>query len=193
MLEGYAGDKIKKKVTITSLEEHTFKITDITSTIDDKIKYKLKTKEKGKEYVLEIENRSTKEGRFLGEIVMTTDSKKKPRVTLVVIYRLQQEVMVKPASLSLGTIDTASENFNAEKLSKEVTLRDIRGDGLVIKKVKSSSDWITTKNIKKGKEYTIVITLDKDKLPKGDFEENIDIHTNYKNKSLIVGIKGRVI
>jgi len=193
MLNGYAGDKIKKKLTIASLEEHPFKITDITSTIDDKIKYKLKTKEKGKEYVLEIKNRSTKEGTFRGKIVMTTDSKKKPRVTLSVISRLQQEVMVKPASLSFGTIDTASENFNAEKLSKEVTLRDIRGDGLVIKKVKSSSDWITTENIKKGKKYTIVITLDKDKLPKGDFEEKIDIHTNYKNKSLIVGIKGRVI
>ena len=38
MLKGYAGDKIKVKLTITSLEEQPLKITDITSTIKDKIK-----------------------------------------------------------------------------------------------------------------------------------------------------------
>ena len=42
MLKGYAGDKIKKKLTITSLDEQPLKIMDITSTIEDKIKYKLK-------------------------------------------------------------------------------------------------------------------------------------------------------
>ena len=66
---------------------------------------------------------------------------------------------------------------------------------MTIKKVKPSSDWIMTetKTKKEGKNYTILIVLDKDKLPKGPFNESIKVRTNYKRKSLVVDLKGEVI
>lgn len=194
-LVGYEGDKIKKKVTITSLKEQHFEITGITSDIEDKIKYKLKTKKKGREYTLEIRNRSKEEGTFRGRIKLETSSKKKPFININVFVKLQKEVTIRPKSISFGTIDTTKEDFNAVNLTKTFKLIDVRGDGMTIKKIKTNSDWITTetKTRKEGKIFNIIVTLDKDKLPKGHFEEKIKIRTNYKKEYLEVDVKGEVI
>ena len=194
-LEGYEGDKLNQKITITSFEDLPLQITDITSDIDDKIKYKLKTKKKGKEYVLEIKNRSKEVGSFRGKINLKTNSDKKPLLVINVYGKLREEVAVRPGSLSYGTLDTTKENFNPNQIKKTVVLRDVRGNGLTIKKVKTSSDWIVTetKTKKEGKQYSIVITLVKDKLPKGQFNETIEIRTNYKRQPLVVDVKGEVI
>lgn len=132
---------------------------------------------------------------FRGKIELKTNSQKKPHITLPVYGRLKEEVNIRPRTLSFGTIDTTKENFNIRSLKKSVVLKDVRGDGLAIKKIKTSSDWIMTETkTKKGsKQHTIVIILDKDKLPKGQFNEKIKIRTNYKRKSLVVNIKGKVI
>ena len=102
---------------------------------------------------------------------------------------------VRPRSLSYGTLDTTKENFNPNRIKKAVVLRDVRGDGLTIKKIKTSSDWIVTetRTRKEGKQYSIGITLVKDKLPKGQFNETIEIRTNYKRQPLVVDLKGEVI
>jgi len=139
---GYEGEKIDKKVTITSLAEQSLKITDITCDIEDKIKYKLKTKEKGKEYTLEIKNRSKQAGSFRGKIELKTTSEKKPLVTLSINGNLRNKVMVKPRSLTFGTIDTTKENFKDVSFRKTIMLKDIRGEGLTIKKIKPSRNWI---------------------------------------------------
>ena len=91
MLFGNEGDKLSKKVTITSFEEQPLKIKDITSDVEDKIKYKLKTVKKGKEYTLEVKNRSTEKGRFQGQIELKTNSQKKPLVVIKVYGRIEKQ------------------------------------------------------------------------------------------------------
>lgn len=144
---------------------------------------------------MEIKNRSRQKGTFRGKIELKTNSKKKPLVVINVRGKLSGEVFVNTRSISFGTIDTSKRSFNAMSLKKTVMLKDARGDGLTIKKIKPSSDWIMTetKTKKEGKQYTVVITLDKDKLPKGQFEEKIDISTNYKREHLVVCVKGKVL
>ena len=78
------------QVTITSNEAQPLKITDIICSIKDKIDYELKTKKEGKEYILEIKNRSKKEGRFGGLLVLKTNSKNKPEITLKVYGELKK-------------------------------------------------------------------------------------------------------
>ncbi len=177
------------------MEDEPFIITGVTSDIEDKIKYKLKTKKKGREYTLDICNRSKEEGTFRGKIKLETSSKKKPLITINVSGRLQKEVTIAPLTVSFGIIDTTRKNFNAAKLTKTFKLIDVRGDGMTIKKIKTGSDWITTKTEihKKGKMRAIIVTLNKDKLPKGQFNEKIKIRTNYKKKYLEVDVKGEVI
>ena len=194
-LSGYVGDEIKEEITITSIEEEVLKITEITSDIDDKIKYKLKTKKKGREYALEIKYRSDQNESVRGKIKLKTNNEKKPLLIINVYGRLKEEVSVGPKSISFGNIDTSKENFNTINFVKKIVLRDVRGNGLTIKKIKTSSDWITTetKTQREGKIFTIVVTLDKDKLPDGKFNEKIKIRTNYKREYLTVDIKGEVI
>jgi len=192
-IEGYGGDEISRTVTIISVEEAPLKITDITSDIEDKIKYALKTKKKGREYTLEIKNRSTKEDSFKGTMELKTNSEKKPQLFLFISGLIREEIVVDSKSIYFGTIDTTKETFNASSLERTITLQDVRGVGLNIKKLKSSSNWIVPESNKKGRNYTIVVRLDKNKLPRGRFEEKIEIYTNYKKKSLIIEVKGEII
>lgn len=198
MLKGYAGDKIKKKLTITSLEEHPFKITDITSTVEDKIKYKLKTVEKGKAYSLEIKTRKGMKESFQGKVVLKTNSQKKPQLDISIIARVQSEVMVAPQFVYFGVIDTSKEVIDPNSLKRAIMVISARGGGLSIEKIEPSAGWITadTQTDQKGKKYTILlIKLDKNKLPKGKFKEKIRIHTEHRKSSEVADIilEGKII
>ena len=194
-LLGFEGDTVKHQITITSFEEDPLEITDITSTVDDRIKYKLKTIEKGKKYTVEAQNRSKEQGRYSGQMVLKTSSKKKPHIVLAVNGNMRKEVAVAPGKLFFGTINTAEEEFAARKLTKTTTLRDIRGDGFTVKKVKSSGKWMTAEiePHKKKKQYTLRVTLDNDALPQGSFDETITVYTSYKKKPLVIDVKGEVL
>jgi hypothetical protein len=192
---GFEGDTIKQQLTITSFVEEPLEITDITSTVDDKIKYKLKTIEKGKKYTIEAQNRSEEQGSYRGQMVLKTTSKKKPHIVLSINGNLRKEVAVVPKKLSFGTLNTAEEEFNTRKLTKTTTLRDVRGDGFTVKKVKSSGKWMVAEiePHKKKKQYTLRVTLDKDTLPQGSFNETITVYTSYKKKPLVIDVKGEVL
>jgi hypothetical protein len=195
-LSGFEGDKIKHEVTITSFEEEPLEITDISNTVDDKVKYKLKTIEKGKKYTIEAQNRSKEAGSYKGQLIVKTTSKKKPHIVLPINGNVRKEVAVQPAKLFFGTINTAGENFDLQKLTKEARIRDVRGDGFTVKKIKSSSKWITTEiePLKENKRLsTLRVTLDKDTVPRGSFNETITVYTSYKKKPLVVEVKGEVL
>ena len=193
-LIGYEGDALSQKLTITAMEGQEFDITEVKTDLTDKIKYKLETVQKGKEYTLDVANISKEEGVIRGQLELKTTSQKKPSLVFPVFVKIQSEVEVKPSSLYFGKIDTAGP-IDPESLTKSVVLNKARGDALEIKKVKESSKWIKTKTEtnEKGVQYTVVITLDKDKLPKGKLDEKIEIKTNKNDKPLIVTIKGEVI
>jgi len=189
-LQGYYGDKSKREVIITSLEEKPLMITDITSDIEDKIKYKLKTIQKGKAYSLEIETPSGIKDSFQGKVVLKTNHQKKPEIELFVMGKLKNEVKVAPAYLYYGVIDTSKEVTDPKSLKRTAMVSRFRGDNLIIQKIETSRDWITTEieTNEKGKKYTVVISLDKDKLPKEKFRENVAVYTKYGEKYEVVNI-----
>ena len=197
MLKGYAGDKIKVKLTITSLEEQPLKITDITSTIKDKIKYKLKTIEKGKVYNLEIKTSSGIKESFQGKIVLKTNSQKKPELEIAVIGTLEKEITAAPEYLYFGIIDASKDTIDPNSLERTITVSRVREHGLTIEKVEPSANWITaeTETNKKGEKFTLIVKLDKDKLQKGQFREQVKIYTHYDKISEVVTImlEGKVI
>jgi hypothetical protein len=196
ILQGYHGDKITKEVTITSLVGQPFEITDIKTDIKDKIIYKLKTIQKDEKYRLKIKTRSGIKEPFHGKIVLKTNSQKQPEIELFVTGMLQKEVSVSPEFLYFGIINTSKEIIDQKSLERTVIINNIKGDALTIEKIEPSSNWISTKTEANGKkQYSVVITLDKDKLPKGKFREKVTIHTkNNKNfEPAIVIIEGNVI
>jgi len=196
-LQGFYGERIKKKVSITSLEEQPLKITDVTSSIEDKIKYKLKTIKEGKEYSLEIETRSGIKESFKGKVALKTNSPKKPAIELSVMGKIKREVKVTPQHLHFGIIDTKKGNIDTESLKRTITINKVRGNNLILEKIEPSSDWIMKEieTNQKGEKYIIVIKLDKNKLPRGKFKEKIKIYTKHRNLSEVVDIilEGKVI
>ena len=192
---GYEGDQLSQKLTITATEGQEFEIAEVKTDLTDKLSYKVETVQKGKEYNLEVTSLSKAEGFVRGQIEMITTSQKKPSIILPVFVKIQSEVGVTPASLYFGKIDTAGGPVNPESLSKSVVIKLARGNDLDIKKVSESNKWIKTetKTDEKGVQYTVVITLDKNKMPKGKFDEKVEIKTNKKKEPLIVSIKGEVM
>ena len=191
---GFEGDKLSHEVTIEAMVEEPLEITEVSSDVDEKIKYELKTVEKDKKYTLEVKNRSTDEGFIRGNITLKTSSKKKPLISLPLYIKLQKELVVKPEALAFGTIDTGAAGTLEKRLTKKVMVKKNRGEDLTIKKIEPSADWIMTETVtnREGKQYRVVITLDKDKLPKGPFEEKVEIKTNSQKEPLVVTLKGDI-
>jgi hypothetical protein len=192
---GYEGDELSQKLTISAIEGQEFDITEVKTDLTDKIKYKLETVTKGKEYTLDVANISKEEGLIRGQIELKTTSQKKPSLTFPVFVKIQSEVEVKPSSLYFGKIDTGAQTSDPETFTKSVTVKKARGNDLEVKKVNASSSWIKakTETNEKGVQYTVAITLDKNKMPKGKFDEKVEIKTNKKKEPLIVNIKGEVM
>jgi hypothetical protein len=192
---GFEGDKLSHQVTIEATEEGPLEITDVSSNVDEKIEYELKAVEKNKKYTLEVKNKSTEDGFIRGNISLKTSSANKPVINLPLYVKLQKELVVKPRSLAFGKINLAGEGNLQKRLTKKVMVKKNRGEELDIKKIESSVDWIVTEQITKqeGKQYRIIITLDKEKMPKGPFDEKIEIKTNSQKEPLVVTVKGEAI
>ena len=195
-IQGYYGDKIEKELTIASIEENPLKITDITSTIEDKITCQLKKKDE-KTYSLKLKTLPSgiKED-FRGKLTLKTNSNNKPALELFVSGKLLKEVKASPQYLYFGIINT-SEEIDPKSLTRIVILSSVRKGNLDVKKIESKLDWISTEidTEKKGETHQVVITLEKDKLPKGKFRERLTVHAEYNKRPVkyIVIIEGNVI
>jgi SUMO ligase MMS21 Smc5/6 complex component len=197
MLQGYPGDTVTKNITISSLEQQPLKIKDLRSTIDDIITYELKTATEGKEFTLEIKTKAGIKESFRGEILLKTSSQKKPELKLSIMGRVKKELKVAPQFLHFGIIDTSKEALTPESLERKVRITKVSGDDLIIERIETGSDWIMAKadTGEQGAMHTIVITLDKNNLPKGPFKEIIKIHTTHGEKAEVVEviIEGKVL
>lgn len=196
-MTGYYGDNAKQKLTITSLTDEPFTITDVSSSIDDKIEYDLKTETKEKEYSLEIKTLSGIEEPFRGSIILTTTSQKKPQISITVMASVKQEIRVAPEYLYFGIIDKSKKDLDEKSLERTTVISQMRTDDMTIKNIETSKDWIQTAldTNQEGKQFTVTISLDKDKLPQGKFREIVSIHTQSEGKSEVAKIivEGKVL
>ena len=153
--------------------------------------------QKKEQYSLEITTRSGLKEPFNGKVVLKTTSQRKPEIELFVVGKLQSEVKATPQYLYFGIIDTSKKVIDPKSLTRTVVVSNVKGTGLSIEKIETNANWIATaiETDKKGGNYSVVITLNKDKLPKEKFREKVVIHTqcNKKPKSAVVIIEGKVI
>ena len=196
-MTGYYGDNAKQKLTITSLTDEPFTITDVSSSIDDKIEYDLKTETKEKEYSLEIKTLSGIEEPFRGSIILTTTSQKKPQISITVMASVKQEIRVAPEYLYFGIIDKSKKDLDEKSLERTTVISQMRTDDMTIKNIETSKDWIKTALVtnQEGKQFTVTISLDKNKLPQGKFREIVTLHTQSEGKSEVAKIivEGKVL
>jgi len=194
-LNGFEGDTLSQKLTISTNETEPLTITNITSTLDDKITYEIKPLQEGKSYELNVTTREDVQGRSIGSITVTTSSKQKPKLDIPVRINFKNELTISPTTLFFGTIIVTPQTLES-LLTKQIRVRKDRGEPLVIEKIVPSSDFIHTaiETTEEGKKYLITVTLEKDKLQKGVIEETIEIYTNYQKTPVVtITLKGKII
>jgi hypothetical protein len=156
------------------------------------IAYELTTKEKGKSYTLEIKTPAGLKESFKGNLFLKTTSPKKPEITLAVMGIVQKEIKVNPQYLYFGIIDSSKNTIDPERLKRKVTVSRARGNPVTIEKIEVSADWIkteiATEQDTSGADYSVYVTLVKDKLPTGELREEVTIHTNYNTTSAITPV-----
>ena len=91
-LRGFVGDDIKKAVTIIPEKKYDFKITKVRARNGKHINFQLEEiKGTGrKKYSLTVENLLAKAGRYSDLIIMETDSKIRPEVSIKVYGNVLQ-------------------------------------------------------------------------------------------------------
>jgi len=195
-LTGFYGDNAEQTLTIASLTDDPLTITDVSTSLDDKIKYELKTEKKDKEYRLEIKTLSGIEEPFRGTVILKTTSQKKPQITISVMASVKKEIRVAPEYLYFGIINK-DKDLDEKSLQRTTVISQMRTDDLKISTIETSQDWIKTAvdTNQEGKQYTITISLVKDKLPQGKFREIVSIHTQSKEKPEIskIIVEGKVL
>jgi hypothetical protein len=65
-----------------------WEITKVNNSIPEKIEVSLKTEKPGKEYVIEVKNKSRAQERYVGRIEVFTNAVHKPKIILRVIADL---------------------------------------------------------------------------------------------------------
>ncbi len=92
-LKGSVGKPIKRDVSIIPDKAHPLKILDVRVRRGNNISYKLEEvkKDDGIEYVLHIENRKKEIGRYSDTLILVTDSKIKPEISIRVFGYIMAE------------------------------------------------------------------------------------------------------
>ncbi|MBW1853417.1 MAG: DUF1573 domain-containing protein [Deltaproteobacteria bacterium] len=111
-LTGYEGDIISKSLKIINHQESQLKLTNIESTMDDKIEYDLKPIVAGKEFELIVKTVKELKGRSNGKITITTNSEKKPNLEISVSINFRDELTISPSTLHFGKISITPVSGN---------------------------------------------------------------------------------
>ena len=133
---------------------------------------------------------------FRGSVMLKTTSQKKPQITIAVMASVKKEIRVAPEYLYFGIINK-DKDLDEKSLQRTTVISQMRTDDLKITTIETSQDWIKTAidTNKEGKQYTITISLNKDKLPQGKFREIVSIHTQSKEKPEVskIIVEGKVL
>jgi len=90
-LRGYAGDSVKALVSIIPEKQYPFKILKVNAKDGSNIKFELEEAELSANgaYVLKVENLKQDTGRFYDTIILETDSKIQPQLSVRVYGNLR--------------------------------------------------------------------------------------------------------
>lgn len=197
IFSGYAGDKPEEKLTIAALADEPLGITGVSSNIDDKIEYELQNEKQGKEYSLLVRPRGGLEEPFRGRIVLKTTSQKKPEVMITVVATLRKLMQISPEYVYFGIIDSGKGNPDESSLKRASVISHVKSEDFTVKKIETSKDFILAEadTGRTGKQHTISLSLDRNKLPTGKFRETVSIHTQCRGKldTAIIIVEGKVI
>lgn len=94
-MTGQAGQDIFKEVTIVPLEKYPFKIVDAKPEKDGNIRVEVKEEKDKNLYLLTVFNLKQKKTRYYDTIIVKTDSKIRPELTISVYCNVAEKPRAK--------------------------------------------------------------------------------------------------
>ena len=161
-LHGRPGEDIEKELTISSNEKDVdFKVTSVTSNMDDKIKYSYAPGPKKGEYVIKV----TKDPKLpvmstYGSLMIHTTSKKMPDTTLQVHVMTKSSILLSPSVLNYGEVKFTDDKGPGAPSTKTLTVTKSVGK-LKITRVDSSNPNFTAalETVTPDQQYRVKVTF----------------------------------
>jgi len=161
-LHGRYGEVIEKKLKITSNEEDpNFKVTGVTSNIDDKVTYRLEPGEKAGEYTLHVfKNSKLPTMSTFGNLFIHTNSKNAPESTLPVQVMTKGSISVSPASVNFGVVKFTDENGPGTPATRSVVASKLAGQFAIKEITVNNPEFVAAlEPVTPGQQYRIQVTF----------------------------------
>jgi hypothetical protein len=86
ILRGFAGEPLRRRVTVVPSRGNPFKIRDVKAKHGENINYRWETREtpQGPTYIIEVENTRKTQGRYYDILFLVTDSGLRPQIPVQV-------------------------------------------------------------------------------------------------------------
>lgn len=84
VFRGYAGQPLQERLTVRARPEYPFRVTGVEAKSGGNIKFTWSTQEtaRGLEFVVEVQNLKTSEGKYYDQLLLKTDSPLKPQIPI---------------------------------------------------------------------------------------------------------------
>jgi len=128
-LRGMYGERVSQVLTFSSNEPNSdkFKITGITSDIDDQVTYTLlESDTPGEEKVRVWKNPKLSTGSAMGSMYVATNSDYTPEKLVQINVTTRSSMVVQPTSLNFGRIEDVA-SVAGESIERELTLMKMDG------------------------------------------------------------------
>jgi len=161
-LHGRYGEAIEKDVTVSSNEKDLdFKVTGVTSNIDDKITYKVEGGTKPGEYTLKVfKNPKLPTLSTYGSMVVHTNSKKSPDTTLQVHVMTKGSITLSPQMINYGQVKFSDKNGPGTPATKAIVVTNATGKFQIKEVTISNPNFKAAVNtVTAGQQYRIEVTF----------------------------------
>lgn len=164
-LAGMFGEKIEKEVTVFSPEMGAeFKISDVSSNIDDKITYKLLPGEEPGAFRLRIwKNPKLPVIKTWGSITLTTNSEYSPQKIVQVNVTTNSLIKAQPSIINFGRIPIGGPEAEARTYEKTITISKLKGEFHINNIAFSKEHYnAVVETVEDGKSYRLTVQLKPD-------------------------------
>jgi hypothetical protein len=184
LLRGTVGEDIRRVVRIRATDDQPLEITKVQSNLGSAIDYKLKRKDDGHQYELEVISKATDRKTASGFITLHTNHPKKKVVKLSVHIRIRPELEAWPNTI---TFQQGSQTGSKSKASKRVlTIMNTRGKNFRILELSYNKAYFQVRSLLMDKmpggrvQFQDILTIKTDSTPAGELRIPLTIRLKKK-------------
>jgi hypothetical protein len=161
-LQGRYGETVERQIVISTNEKDLdFKVTGLTSNIDDKITYAYTPTGKPGEYALSVfKNPRLPTLTTYGTLHVHTNSRRSPKTDIQVNVMTRGSISVSPITLNFGAVRFGDQAAEGSPVTKSVMLSKSTGDFDITHIDMNNANFNSTvESLPGGNQYRVLVTF----------------------------------